>query len=123
VFREVFGVDDLEMSAPRLRRRHRRDPGRTREFDYVAVAGPIVMVTETKSRLRPEDIPAFVRALGEVREYLPDADGRDVVGSLASLSVDPSLVVAGERQGLLMFGLGTGLLRVLNSPDFKPRRF
>lgn len=123
LFRELFGAQDLDMSAEHLRRRHRLDPGRMREFDYVAMAGQIVLVNETKSSLRPEHIHSFVATLSEIRQYLPDAEGRDVIGSLASFSLDPSFVVAGERQGLLMFGLGTGLLRVLNSPDFKPRRF
>ncbi len=78
------------------------------------MAGRLVLVNETKSTPRPEDIPAFLALLGEVREFLPETDGREVVGSL---------VAAGERQGLLMFGLGSGLLDVLNSPGFEPRRF
>ncbi len=123
VFCRYFGLDELEFAASRVRRRHRVGPGRTREFDYVAMAGRLVLVNETKSTRRPEDIPAFLALLGEVREFLPETDGREVVGSLASFYVDPSLVAAGERQGLLMFGLGSGLLDVLNSPGFEPRRF
>jgi hypothetical protein len=94
-----------------------------REFDYVAMAGDVVLVNETNSRLRPEDIPAFIGVLQEVRDYLSEAEGRIVFGCLASFSLDPSLVIAGERQGLLMLGLGTGLIRVLNSPEFVPRQF
>ena len=37
--------------------------------------------------------------------------------------LDSSLVTAGERQGLIMVGLGTGLLQVLNTPGFVPGRF
>ena len=58
-----------------------------------------------------------------MRDFLPEADGRDVIGSLAAFRIDPSLVAAGERQGLLMFGLGGGLLEVLKAPGFAPRRF
>jgi hypothetical protein len=46
-----------------------------------------------------------------------------VFGSIASFFIDPSVVRAAEREGLLVFGLGTGLLEVLNSPGFKPREF
>ena len=123
IFRQRFGFEELELAAPRMRRRHRMERGRSREFDYVAMAGDLVLVNETKSTLRPDDIPAFLEVLGEVREYLPEAEGRAVVGSLASFSIDPSLVTAGERQGLLMLGLATGLLDVLNTPGFEPRRF
>ena len=123
IFRRQFGVEDLDLSAPRLRRRHLTDRGRSREFDYVAMAGDVLMVNETKSTLRPSDIPAFLEVLEEVREYLPEAERRAVVGSLASFSIDPSLVRAGEREGLLMLGLATGLLVVLNTPEFQLRRF
>jgi hypothetical protein len=123
VFRSVFGLERLDSFGQRINRTHRTDPGRQREFDYVASAADILMVNETKSTVKPDDIPAFVAVLEEARDYLPEADGKAVVGALAAFSVHPSLVVAGERQGLLMFGLGTGLLRVLNTPGFQPRRF
>jgi hypothetical protein len=123
IFRDQFGITELEMSTLRLRRAHRLDRGRTREFDYVVMAGDVVLVNETKSHLRPDDIPAFVVALQDIRNYLPEAEGRKVIGCLASFSLDPSLVIAGERQGLLMVGLATGLLRVLNSSGFEPRKF
>ena len=123
VFHQVFGLDRVSAYGQRVRRTHRTDPGRQREYDYIASAGDLLLINETKSTIRPEDIPAFVAALQEARDYLPEADGRAVIGALAGFSVDPSLVTAGERQGLLMFGLGTGLLRVLNTPGFQPRHF
>lgn len=123
IFRKQFGVEPTEFSAQRVRLAHRRDPGRRREFDYVGRAGRFMLVNETKSALKPGDITGFVAALRDIRSYLQDAEGREVVGCLAAFSVDPSLVAAGERHGLIMIGLGTGLLRVLNTPDFVPRRY
>jgi hypothetical protein len=123
VFQEVLGLDRVDSYAQRVHRPHRADPGRKREFDYVASAGDLFLINETKSTIRPEDIAAFITVLREARDYLPEAEGRAVIGALAGFSVDPSLVAAGERQGLLMFGLGTGLLQVLNTPGFQPRRF
>ncbi|MBI4265886.1 MAG: hypothetical protein HY657_16035 [Acidobacteria bacterium] len=123
VFRQVFGIQEIDFAAPRVQRRHRSVPGRVREWDYVAMAGDLVLVNETKSALKPEHIPEFLAALREFREYFPETEGRQLIGCLASFSVDPSLVTAGERQGLLMVGLGAGLLQVLNTPGFQPRRF
>ena len=123
VFLGLVGLPAIEASAQRVRRRHRRIPGRNREIDYLAVAGGFVLVNETKSALQPEQLQAFRTFLDEVRDFVPEAEGRAVIGSLASFSMDPSLVVAGERQGLLMLGLGSGLLEVLNSTGFVPRRF
>lgn len=123
VLEKRFGITALEYSARNVRRVHRRDPGRMRELDYIAMAGDLVFVNETKSKLRSQDIAEFLHTLHEIRDYVPDAEGRQVVGCLAAFSAGPSLITAGERQGLLMLGLGTGLLRVLNSPGFEPKRF
>jgi hypothetical protein len=123
IFRRFFGVKRLWYSAQRVSRAHRIDRGRMQEFDYVVAGNGVLMVNETRSTVRPEDIPAFVALLEKVREFLPEADGRRVVGSLAGFSLDPSLVATGERHGLLMLGLGTGLMRVLNRRGFQPKRF
>ena len=60
---------------------------------------------------------------GEARAYLPEAAGRKLVGAIASFRTDASLVRAAERQGLLVFGLGSELLEVLNSEGFRPSEF
>ena len=82
----------------------------------------VLLVTETKSRLRGQDVEAFVAVLSEVRDYLPEADSRRVLGALAT-STDETVIAAGENAGLIMIGLGTGLLQVLNRPGFTPRAF
>jgi hypothetical protein len=123
VFQTVFGRARIEAAIQGMRRTSATEPGRMREFDYVVVAGDLVLITETRRTLRPEDIPQFLTVLREARDYLPEYTNKQIVGALASFSVDPSLVTAGERRGLLMFGLGTGLLEVLNTPGFQPARF
>jgi len=123
-FRQVFGPAAVEESGIRVRRRHRTDPGRNREFDAVAAGADVFLVAQVKSTLRPGDVAEFLVLLGEVRDFFPDwAANRRVAGALASFYVDPSLVVAGERQGLLVLGLRRGLAEVLNTPGFQPRFF
>jgi hypothetical protein len=123
VFQSVFRQEAEPDWGVRLRRRSRRDPSRRREFDGVAWGGGVLLVIQTKSALAPEDIGRFLEVLGEVRDYFPEAEGQRVVGALASFYVEPSLVLGGDRQGLLMLGLWKGLLEVLNSPGFTPRSF
>ncbi len=123
IFRQALGIQDEPDSWIRARRTHPRDRSRRREFDAVALGGGFLLINETKSTLRPEDIPPFLESLAEAREYWPEAEGCRVVGALASFYVEPSLVAAVEKAGLVMIGLNTGLLRILNSPGFKPREF
>ncbi len=123
IFQRAFGYAEEPNTTIRSWRPHRTDPSRRREFDVLAFARDVLLVTETKSQLRPDDLPAFEQTLHEARDYLPDAEGRRVVGALASFYVDPSLVRAGDRQGFLMLGLSRGLMEILNSPGFRPREF
>jgi len=123
IFRGLFPQGEPLECGLRVTRRHATDHGRTREFDSVATAGDVFLVVETKSRLSPADVEELPRRLAEVRDFFPEARDRRVYGALATFHVDASLVRAGERQGLLMLGLDTGLLRVLNAPDFTPRAF
>jgi hypothetical protein len=123
IFQRAFGHTEEPNTTIRSWRPHRTDPSRRREFDVLAFARDVLLVTETKSQLRPEDLPAFEELLREAREYIPDAEGRRVVGALATFYVDQSLVRAGERQGFFMLGLSRGLMEILNAPGFRPREF
>jgi len=124
VFCHFFGGDEATLALTvRSRRRHESERSRTQEFDAVVWGDEALLLNETRSRLAPEDIPSFVTLLKEARAFLPEAKTRKVVGALASFYLHPSLVTAGERQGLLMIGLDTGLLRVMNSPGFEPKAF
>jgi hypothetical protein len=114
--------DRIEWSAVRMRRRHLLT-AQSREFDVVAACGEYLLINETKSRLRPEDCDEFIHLLQETRNYFPEEGDKQVIGALASLYVDPSLVVRGERLGLIILGFGDDVMQVLNSPGFVPRPF
>jgi hypothetical protein len=119
VFRERFRVEAEECLVWQ-KPRHEQEPGRRREFEAVAWGGNVFLLVETRSA---SDIDEIVAALAEVRSFFPEAEGRRVLGALASFRADPSLVQAAERRGLLVFGLSGGLLDVLNTPGFEPREF
>lgn len=102
-----------------VRLRKRLIDGRSQEYDVVAVCDDYLLITETKSRLRTDDIPNFIERLQEVRTFLPEYSDKQVVGALATFYVDPSLVRHGERQGLIMLGVVDGLMQVLNTAEFQ----
>ena len=123
VFRSIFGDEGRVDQAIRVWRTHPADPGRSEEYDALVSHGDVLVVAECKSTLRPEHLAEFREKLVRSREFLPEAAGKRVFGLLASFLLDPSLVTAGERQGLIMVSLGTGLLQMLNTPGFEPRAF
>lgn len=124
ILRETVGCpdDQIEWQAVRYKARN-QNTGQQREFDVVAVCGDYLLINETKSYLRSEDFPEFVNLLAEVRDYFPRYKEKHVIGSIGTLYVDNSLVIRGERLGLIVLGMGDHLMQVLNSPEFSPRPF
>jgi hypothetical protein len=124
VLRTVLGISDTEPDqAVRVFRRSTMDRSLRREFDVVATCGDYMLINETKSKLRFEDITKFVTVLGSVRDFFPEHADKRVIGAIASLYVDDSIVRAGEAAGLVVLGFGEDVMDVLNSPGFVPREF
>lgn len=118
ILHEIAGCPEApSMLGVRLRKR--LADGRSQEYDVVATCGDYLLINETKSRLRPEDIPQFIELLHQVRTFLPEYQERRVVGALASFYMDPTLIVHGERQGIIMLGVIDGLMQVLNTTEFR----
>jgi chemotaxis protein histidine kinase CheA len=110
------------MKGVRITKRHTHE-NRSKEYDVVVVCEDYILINETKSRMRPEYIPIFVQNLKDARNFFPEYAEKKIIGTMATLYMDPSLVVYGERQGLIMLGVIDGLLHVLNHEDFEPVYF
>lgn len=120
ILEEVFGLAVADLM---VRRRRRLPDGRTFEYDAIAVAGELVCVASAKSTLRSADVDMFVEQLGRFREVFPEYAGQALVGILASLSVEDSVLAYAERVGFLVLGVGDQIMEVKNSPGFEPKRW
>src|SRR6266851_3374189 len=119
----VFGLSEENPLERFAIREQRRANGERREFDAVAAWPGYFLINETKSQLRPEDVPLFVETLRGARRFFPEYQGRKLVGALASLYLDPTLIRYIERQGIIVMGLGDDLMDAKNSPGFRPAEF
>ncbi len=108
--------------AVRVRRFH-KPTQRIREFDAIAYCGDTLLINETKSRLTPESVNDFAARLSEAHDFFPEHADKRIIGAIASLYVDQSLVMRGERLGLVVLGFGDDVMQVLNSPGFIPSFF
>ena len=124
ILKETVGDLDQEIDflAVRVKKRH-PETGHNKEYDVVAVCGEYLLINETKGRLAPEDVKEFVTALSDVRGFFPEYADKQVIGALASLYVEHSLVRCGERAGLIVLGFGEDVMDVLNSQGFVPKSF
>ena len=82
-----------------------------------------MLVNETKSTLKPSDIPKVKKTIRQFREYFPAYKDMKIIGSLATLDVDDSLVKYASREGILILAVGDELMDVKNEPGFKPAVF
>ncbi len=120
ILRQVTGcMEELDYLAVRIK----KGKPKVQEFDVVAVCGEWVLINETKSTLRPEYINEFHQLMLGIRDYFPELAEKKFIGVMASLYVDETLVVRGERLGLVVLGFGEELMDVLNSQGFVPRVF
>ena len=107
----------------RVRRRHSKIRGRRREFDVVAEYGDYVLVVETKSTPKPENIPELLAMTREFRDYFPEYKDRKFIAGLAMLYADKSLIRYASSKGILILAVGDELMDVMNEPGFKPTEF
>ena len=114
------GSQDQE--AIRVKRRHCITQER-REFDVVVACDKYVLINETKSSLNVKDVNDFVEIMGEIRNYFPDYSSKRIIGSLATLYADPSLIKYASSKGILVLAVGDELMDIQNEPRFIPAEF
>jgi hypothetical protein len=119
IVKEVLGleVDDLM-----VRYRRRRRTG-TYEYDAIVLAGDLVVLNYTKATLDSRDVERFIQDIGRFREAFPEHAARPLVGVLAMLSVETSVLAYAERTGFLVLGVGDQLMEVKNGAGFVPKRW
>ncbi len=104
-----------------IRLRKRLPDGREKEFDAVAIAGDIVYLNSTKSTLKSKDIDDFIKEIQVFKEFFPEHRNKKIVGILASLTIDKSVLTYAEKNGFLVLGVGDEIMEVKNSKDFQPK--
>jgi hypothetical protein len=120
IVREEFG---LELESFGIRQRRRLPDGRTKEYDAVGTAGDFVLVDSTKGSLDASDVKDFVNDLEVFREFFPEYLEKKVIGMLATLKVEESVLRYAEKQGFLVIAVGDQLMEVKNTPGFKPKEW
>jgi uncharacterized coiled-coil protein SlyX len=108
-----FGCDAPELFVVRV---VRRVGAETREYDAMLVCPDLVLINETKSRLQAAHIDELLDKLAELPRFYPDYQDRRIVGVLASLYPDASVINRATRKGVLVMGMGDEAMQLLN-PD------
>jgi len=105
------------------RRKRRLQDGRVKEFDAIAVTSNLLCLNSTKAILRNADVDSFIADIAAFREFFPEYAALPLIGILASLAVDESVLSYAEKQGFLVLAVGDQLMDVQNHPSFEPKRW
>jgi hypothetical protein len=117
---EEFG---LETEFLGIRMKKRLKDGRVKEYDAIAMAGEYVFVNGTKSTLESADVKDFARDIQIFREFFSEYKKNKIIGILASLYVDESVIRLAEKVGFLVLSIGDKLMEVRNTKGFKPKEW
>ena len=114
--REVFGCGELQYFSPRVSLKRSDDRSREREFDALYVGTRGVLLNETKSSPRSEDLRAFVEFLhsGKFALYFPEYRELPIVPVFSSLSIPAHMVKYLTRRGIYALAMGDEAMQVLN---------
>jgi ElaB/YqjD/DUF883 family membrane-anchored ribosome-binding protein len=114
---EEFGLTEVEDMLPRARRTSRRGEKRRREY-YIVCAGPgKVIVVEVKSTPTLEKILAIPERLEAFFDFVPEYEGRELIGVFASWSIDERLLPAISEAGLYGIAMGEDTMDVVARPE------
>ena len=120
IIREVLDRDVIDLS---VRRKRKLPDGRVHEYDAIAVTEDVVCLNSTKSTLRSADVDRFIEELAGLREFFPEYRDTPLVGILASLAVEESVLNYAEKTGFVVLATGDQVMEVKNRPAFEPKRW
>jgi hypothetical protein len=120
IIREVLDRDVIDLS---VRRKRKLPDGRVHEYDAIAVTEDVVCLNSTKSTLRSTDVDRFIEELARLREFFPEYRDTPLVGILASLAVEESVLNDATKTGFIVLATGDEVMEVKNRPGFEPKRW
>jgi len=116
-----LGFNLLEAYSPSIRTRN----GREYEIDILCPAienGKInVIVIETKSSFTQKKVKDFIAKLKEFKNFYPEYISSKVFAGIAGVRLTKEVKPLSEKYGLYLFSIKEGMMKNINSENFKPR--
>lgn len=115
-----FGLDTV---APRIQRRQN---GSFVELDVLAFSNSeknMAIVVEIKSKLRDDDIKAFLKQLANFPNLFPEHRDKKLFGMIAAVGISTEQKAAMEKMGLYVVRIKDDVFRVVSSKNFEPKDF
>jgi DNA repair exonuclease SbcCD ATPase subunit len=116
--RSIFGTEEAQTTAVRVRRQHPVDPGRSMELDLLAVGPTKLLVVEAKWRVAAGKAREFKEQMAQVPDFFPEYAGKILCPAVASVYLDPSVIAFLNREKIFGIALGEEVMEVVNLGQF-----
>lgn len=117
-----YGIHVLHYAQNALSRRN----GDSMEIDVLAYGKTsdekeVVLLTEIKSTVTPEDVNALLLELETFPKFFPEYKAKPRLGVVAGIKVPENVIKHAERKGLFVLVPSGDTMRAANKKGFKPK--
>jgi Holliday junction resolvase len=114
----IFGTEEAETCAIRIRRKHPVRRGESVELDLVAVGPTKLLAIEVKRRPNAEKIAEYRERLARVPEFFPEWSTKTIIAAVASVYWEASTIAFLNRQKIYGIAVGDDVMEVVNLGQF-----
>lgn len=114
----IFGGEEAQTCAIRIKRKHPSRPGEMMELDLLAVGRAKALIVEVKRRMDAEKAAQLHSKVALFREYFPEYSGITVLCAVASVYLDPSIIMFLNRERIYGIAMGEETMQVVNLRQF-----
>lgn len=114
----IFGDEEAETCAPRVKRKHPLRRGEMMELDLLTVGRTKALIVEVKCRMDAEKAAQIRLKAESFSDYFPEFSGRAVFCAVASVYLDASVITFLNRERIYGIAMGDETMEVVNLDRF-----
>jgi DNA mismatch repair ATPase MutL len=114
----VFGSEEAEACAIRVKRKHPARPGEMMELDLLAIGPAKLLVVEVKRRIDPAKVAEYRDKLKRFPEFFPELADKALCAAVASVYIESSVITFLNREKVYGIAMGDEVMEVINLGQF-----
>jgi Holliday junction resolvase len=116
--RTIFGSEEAQTCAIRVKRKHPARPGEVMELDLLAIGPAKLLVVEVKRRIDAAKVAEYRDKLKRLPEFFPELAGKTLCAAVASVYVESSVIAFLNREKVYGIAMGDEVMEVINLGQF-----
>ncbi len=116
--RTVFGSEEAQTSAIRVKRKHPARPAEVMELDLLAIGPAKLLVVEVKRRIDAAKVAEYRDKLKRLPEFFPELAGKTLCPAVASVYLESSVIAFLNREKIYGIAMGDEVMKVINLGQF-----